>query len=152
MKTSFVFYWGNSIENAVKTNWIMYEYALGDHFKASFVLHRVFVRGWGLGISGNGLSAYGDGSVSAVCHNGNQQDGIPVTNGIAGHEMGCAEKPNCVLVTDPVTTLQVPSEAYPCGMMAPSPVTPTGSISIMDGDFIELNDLDDQLDPEDISR
>lgn len=33
MKTSFVFYWGNSIENAVKTNWIMYEYALGDHFK-----------------------------------------------------------------------------------------------------------------------
>ena len=97
--------------------------------------------------------------------------------------MGCAEKPNCVLVTDPVTTLQVPSEAYPCGMvrlicimvlilfqlvpkssfsgitfcnlcvqMAPSPVTPTGSISIMDGDFIELNDLDDQLDPEDISR
>lgn len=168
MKTSFVFYWGNSIENAVKTNWIMYEYALGDHFKASFVLHRVFFRGWGHGISGNGLSAYGDGSVSAVCHNGNQEDGIPVTNlvdaepcegdtlnttnGIAGHEMGCAEKPNCVLVTDPVTTLQVPSEAYPCGMMAPSPVTPTGSISILDGDFIELNDLDDQLDPEDISR
>ncbi|KAG6591388.1 NAC transcription factor 29, partial [Cucurbita argyrosperma subsp. sororia] len=152
MKTSFVFYWGNSIENAVKTNWIMYEYALGDHFKASFVLHRVFVRGWGHGISGNGLSAYGDGSVSAVCHNGNQQDGIPVTNGIAGHEMGCAEKPNCVLVTDPDTTLQVPSEAYPCGMMAPSPVTPTGSISILDGDFLEINDLDDQLDPEDISR
>ncbi|XP_038897865.1 NAC domain-containing protein 83-like [Benincasa hispida] len=173
MKRSFVFYLGNSIKNAVKTNWIMYEYALGDHFKASFVLHRVFVSGRGSSISGNGLSSYGDGSVSAVCHNGNQQDGIHVTNmvdaeacegdtlnttnGIARHEMGRAEKPSCLLVTEPVsapTTLQVPSEAYSCEMMTSSPVIPPDSvpthvidkqqlISILEGDFLELDDLVD---------
>ncbi|KAA0064397.1 protein CUP-SHAPED COTYLEDON 3-like [Cucumis melo var. makuwa] len=149
MKRTFVFYLGNSIKKALKTNWIMYEYALDDHFKASLVLHRVFVSGRGNRISGNGLSSYGDGSVSAVCHNGNQQDGIQVnnvvdaepcegdamdtTNVISRHETGRAENSNCLLVIDPfsapaATTLQVPSKACPCEMMTSSPVTPPGTM------------------------
>lgn len=94
--------------------------------------------GRGNRISGNGLSSYGDGSVSAVCHNGNQQDGIQVnnvvdaepcegdamdtTNVISRHETGRAENSNCLLVIDPfsapaATTLQVPSKACPCEMV-----------------------------------
>ncbi|KGN55208.1 NAC domain-containing protein JA2L [Cucumis sativus] len=173
IKRTFVFYLGNSINKSLKTNWIMYEYALDHRFKASFVLHRVFVSGRGNRISGNGLSSYGDGSVSAVFHNGNQQDGIQVnnlvdaepcegdamntTNVISTHEMGRAENSNCLLITDPVsapaaTTLQVPSKAFPCEMMTSSPVTPPGTmpthvidkeqlISILEGDFLELDDL-----------
>lgn len=92
--------------------------------------------GRGNSISGNGLSSYGEGSVSAVFHNGNQQDGtqvtnmvdatacegdiLNITNGITRHEMGRGENPNYQVVTDPVsapTTSQVPSEAYPCEMV-----------------------------------
>ncbi|XP_022143484.1 NAC domain-containing protein 19-like isoform X2 [Momordica charantia] len=173
IKRSFVFYLGNSIKNAVKTNWIVYEYALGDHLKASLVLHRVFLSSRGNSILENGLSSYGEGSVSEVCHN--QRDGIGATNmvdaeacegdilntvnGHTRYEMGLGQamKPNCQVITDPdsaTTTLQVPSEAYPCEMTTPSHVIPTGSmsahvidkqqlISILERDYLELDDLVD---------
>lgn len=32
-RTSFVFYVGNSLEDAVRTDWMLYEYALIDHLK-----------------------------------------------------------------------------------------------------------------------
>ncbi|KAG4934368.1 hypothetical protein JHK82_048728 [Glycine max] len=40
-RTRFVFYVGNSLKNAARTDWILYEYALVDRFLASFVLCRV---------------------------------------------------------------------------------------------------------------
>ncbi|KAK4751437.1 hypothetical protein SAY87_004919 [Trapa incisa] len=43
-RTRFVFYAGNSAMAAIKTDWIMSEYALADHFEASFVLCRVYVK------------------------------------------------------------------------------------------------------------
>lgn len=32
-RTSFVFYLGNSLKTAVRTHWLMHEYALDDHVK-----------------------------------------------------------------------------------------------------------------------
>ncbi|KAI4336996.1 hypothetical protein L6164_015460 [Bauhinia variegata] len=66
-RTKFVFYLRNSLNNAVKTNWTMYEYALVDHLKASFVLCRVFVKPClRNSLSENGLSSYAEESVSAA--------------------------------------------------------------------------------------
>lgn len=47
-------------------------------------------------------------------------DTLNTNNGITRHVMVRAEKPNCLLVTEPVsapTTSQVPSEAHPCEMV-----------------------------------
>ncbi|KAK4778622.1 hypothetical protein SAY86_006150 [Trapa natans] len=43
-RTRFVFYAGDSAKTAIKTDWVMSEYALADHFTASFVLCRVSVK------------------------------------------------------------------------------------------------------------
>ncbi|KAF7849973.1 hypothetical protein BT93_L0067 [Corymbia citriodora subsp. variegata] len=43
-KSCFVFYMGNSVQNAVATDWTMHEFALPNHAQASFVLHRLFVK------------------------------------------------------------------------------------------------------------
>ncbi|KAI6689039.1 hypothetical protein NL676_025867 [Syzygium grande] len=43
-KSCFVFYLGNSVQNAVASDWTMHEFALPDHAQASFVLYRLFVK------------------------------------------------------------------------------------------------------------
>ncbi|KAE8100142.1 hypothetical protein FH972_018069 [Carpinus fangiana] len=74
-RTSFVFYLGNSPKTAVRTDWVMYEYALLDNLKASFVLCRVFAKSHaGNSISDNGLSCCAEESVPAVRHIGIQHD------------------------------------------------------------------------------
>ncbi|CAI0424702.1 unnamed protein product [Linum tenue] len=76
-RTRFVFYLGNSVKSALRTDWVLYEYALIDHSKASFVLCRVFVktRG-GTSVSENLLSSCAEESVSALRHIGVQCDGL----------------------------------------------------------------------------
>ncbi|XP_056167364.1 protein CUP-SHAPED COTYLEDON 3-like [Syzygium oleosum] len=43
-KSCFVFYMGNSIQNAAGTDWTLHEFALPDRAQASFVLYRLFVK------------------------------------------------------------------------------------------------------------
>ncbi|KAJ0024888.1 hypothetical protein Pint_08744 [Pistacia integerrima] len=97
-RTRFVFYLGDSLETAVRTNWVMHEYALVHHVKmkfvmfwpdclivialnveltTSFVLCRVFLKSHGgNSLSEIGLSSVAEESVSAVRHIGVQHDGF----------------------------------------------------------------------------
>ncbi|CAN1164001.1 NAC domain-containing protein 54 [Linum perenne] len=76
-RTRFVFYLGNSVKSALRTDWILYEYALLDHSKASFVLCRVFVKArLGNCLSDNIVSSCAEESVSTLRHIGIQCDGI----------------------------------------------------------------------------
>ncbi|KAH9603943.1 hypothetical protein KSS87_019700 [Heliosperma pusillum] len=60
----------------VKTDWFMYEYALLDNIKASFVVCRVFVKSRRRNsISEHALSSCGEESVATVRHIGIQHDG-----------------------------------------------------------------------------
>ncbi|KAL7262193.1 hypothetical protein ACSBR1_000549 [Camellia fascicularis] len=81
-RKSFVFCLGDSPKNAVRTDWVMYEYALIDHPKASFILCRVFVKSHSRNnVSENVLSSCGEESVATVRHVGIQHDGT-FTSGI----------------------------------------------------------------------
>ncbi|XP_054789994.1 NAC domain-containing protein 72-like [Prosopis cineraria] len=74
-RTTFVFCLGNSPKNASKTNWMLHEYALVGHLKASFVVCRVFFRACHKNsVSENGLSSCAEESFSAVRHIGIQHD------------------------------------------------------------------------------
>ncbi|KAJ7966596.1 NAC domain protein [Quillaja saponaria] len=76
-RTRFVFYLGNSQKDAVKTDWVLYEYALVDHLKASFVVCWVFVKSHlRYSISEIGLSSCAEESFSAVRRIGIQHDGL----------------------------------------------------------------------------
>ncbi|KAJ9186763.1 hypothetical protein P3X46_002300 [Hevea brasiliensis] len=76
-RTRFVFYLENSVKNATRTDWVLYEYSLNDHVKASYVLCRVFFKSrGGNSISENMLSSCAEESVSAVRHVGIQHDGF----------------------------------------------------------------------------
>ncbi|XP_044475359.1 NAC domain-containing protein 79-like isoform X2 [Mangifera indica] len=86
-KTSFVFYLRDSTETTVRTDWIMYEYALVHHVKNSFVLCRVFVKSHGgNNLSEIGLSSVAEESVSAVRHIGVQNDGFLMHNIVEAKE------------------------------------------------------------------
>ncbi|CAI9115809.1 OLC1v1016810C1 [Oldenlandia corymbosa var. corymbosa] len=77
-RKSFVFYLGDSPSNAVKTHWVMYEYALIDHHHhaGSFVLCRIFLKSHTQNsLSEHMISSCGDGSVASVRHVGVQCDG-----------------------------------------------------------------------------
>ncbi|XP_022768733.1 NAC domain-containing protein 67-like isoform X3 [Durio zibethinus] len=70
-RNKFVFYEAKSVKTAVRTPWIMYEYALPHHLKASFVLCRVFFK---CRVSENVLSSCAEESVSALPHIDIQHD------------------------------------------------------------------------------
>ncbi|PON94216.1 NAC domain containing protein [Trema orientale] len=75
-KTSFVYYLGRSTKTAVRTDWVLYEYAAVDDHQASFVLCRVFFKPRTRNsISGSGFFFSAEGSISAVRHIGIQHDG-----------------------------------------------------------------------------
>lgn len=40
----FVLYLGSSVKSAVRTDWVLHEYAPVHHFEASFVLCEVYVK------------------------------------------------------------------------------------------------------------
>ncbi|XP_021820162.1 NAC domain-containing protein 72-like isoform X2 [Prunus avium] len=79
-RTSFVFYLGNSPNTAVRTDWVLYQYAQVDHVMASFVLCRVFVRSRGNRLSYNGVSSCAEESACTVRHIGIQHDGFHTPN------------------------------------------------------------------------
>ncbi|KAI9118449.1 hypothetical protein K1719_010781 [Acacia pycnantha] len=75
-RTSFVFYLGNSPKNANRTTWMLHEYALVDHLKASFVICRVFCKAHHKNnVSENGLSSCAEEGFSAVRRIGIQHNG-----------------------------------------------------------------------------
>ncbi|XP_028772567.1 NAC domain-containing protein 71-like isoform X2 [Neltuma alba] len=75
-RTTFVFYLGSSSKNASRTNWMLYEYALVDHLKASFVICRVFSKACHKNsVSENGICSCAEESFSAIRHIGIQHDG-----------------------------------------------------------------------------
>ncbi|XP_059453466.1 NAC transcription factor 29-like [Corylus avellana] len=170
-RTSFVFYLGNSPKTAVRTDWVMYEYALLDNLKASFVLCRVFAKSHaGNSISDNGLSCCAEESVPAVRHIGIQHDGYltPDTVEAAMYDDNSVDrnseipkypKPLVSELDNPIMTgpVCVPSFPFPSGLQPREPVSSSalpGSdavifealtdqqlLSILEDDFIELDDL-----------
>ncbi|XP_050223627.1 NAC domain-containing protein 83-like [Mercurialis annua] len=74
-RSKFVFYLGDSVKNSTKTDWVLYEYALMHHAKASYVLCRIFVKSrGGNNVSENVLSCSAEESGSAVRHIGIQHN------------------------------------------------------------------------------
>ncbi|WCJ35458.1 NAC domain containing protein 74 [Euphorbia peplus] len=172
-KGRFVFYLGNSVRNAVRTEWILYEYALIDHLKASYALCRIFVKSRsGKCISENMISSCAEESVSAVRHVGIQHDGF-VTPDIIEAKVndGNSVVRRSYLSTYPVrlsTQLEdqslegrvsVAKVQFPPGIqsnnkLVRAPALPgvgmlvdaenaDSIVSILEGDFIELDDLVD---------
>ncbi|GMN35121.1 hypothetical protein TIFTF001_005092 [Ficus carica] len=96
-RMKFVFYLGNSVRDAVRTNWVLYEYAPLD-LRASFVLCRVFVKSRPtISISENWLVTSAEESISAVRHIGIQHDGDNISDSNDENE-----------VDDPIVTEPAP--------------------------------------------
>ncbi|XP_022777328.1 NAC domain-containing protein 83-like [Durio zibethinus] len=148
-RTKFVFYEVNSVKAAVRTPWIMYEYALLHHPEASFVLCRVVVKSRaGNSVSENVLSSCAEESVSAVGRIGIQHEGFLTTETVE-------TKINCDDFTkeldDPIVTrpISVASFEFPSAIPRDLPIDLVGSwqttielLSIVEEDFIELEDLE----------
>ncbi|XVF64096.1 hypothetical protein PTKIN_Ptkin09bG0139800 [Pterospermum kingtungense] len=142
-RTKFVFYEIDSVKAAVRTPWVMYEYAPLQHLKASFVLCRVFVESRAVNsVSENVLSHCAEESVSAVRHIGTQHDGFlePKINGDDFTKE----------LDDPIATrpVSVTSFEFPSGIPLYLPndlvgygLTTNELLSIVEGDFVELEDL-----------
>ncbi|KAK9270570.1 hypothetical protein L1049_026151 [Liquidambar formosana] len=147
----------------------MYEYALVDHIK-DFVLCRVFVKSHrGNSISDNVLSSGAEESYSAVRHIGIQHDGAvtPDIGEAKAHDDNSLDGKNETLrfpmtlvseLDDQVTIrpvsaagCQFPSGIHSNELVRSSGLTHGGAVfadsataeflSILEGDFIELNDL-----------
>ncbi|KAL5780222.1 hypothetical protein ACOSQ2_010959 [Xanthoceras sorbifolium] len=160
-RKSFVFYLGNSPKTAVRTDWVMYEYALVDHVKATFVLCRIFVKSRsGNNVSEIGLSAGMEESVSAVRNIGVQHDGSLTSDFVEAkvHDGNIvdgklvSQLDNCVMPGPvPVASFQFPMGTPPSeqvstsgltdGDMFVDAVTAEQLLSILEEDFIELDDL-----------
>lgn len=166
-RTTFAFYLGNSSKSAVRTDWVMFEYALVDHLKASFVLCRVFVKSpSGNNASDHVISSCGEESVSAVRHVGIQHDGTATSDIVEANVHGDNSvdtkneipKISARLLSeldDQVMTHRgfVADFNFPLGIQAHNPVMSTsgstrfvdgttqGLMSILEEDFIELDDL-----------
>lgn len=136
-RTKFVFYLGDSAKNAVKTAWVMYEYALGDQNMDSFVLCRVFLKSH---LVNNltehiGVSSCGDDSIASVHRSvGVQIDGT-ATSMIAESKMHNNSLDN----ND--EDLKFSSGVDTDNLVTHEPVTEKELIAILEEDFIELNDL-----------
>ncbi|XVF39896.1 hypothetical protein PTKIN_Ptkin01aG0069800 [Pterospermum kingtungense] len=148
-RTKFVFYEVNSVKAAVRTPWVMYEYALLHHIKASFVLCRVFVKPHaGNSVSENVLSSCAEESVSAACGIGIPHKGF-LTPDIVEAKVNCNDFTK--ELGDPIATrpISVASFEFPSGIPPPdlpndlveSRLTAHELLSIVEEDFIELKDL-----------
>ncbi|XP_050366835.1 NAC domain-containing protein 72-like [Argentina anserina] len=161
-RSSFVFYLGNSPKTAVRTDWVLYQYAQVDHLQASFVLCRVFVRSQGgTSISENGLSSCAEETVSTVRHIGIQHDGfntphivpeihvdksVPRNTDKSNDQMRLETEVDKQVETGHLfqTNDQVPS--FMVGVNNPVLLDGLSSehlMSLIEGDFIELDDLID---------
>ncbi|KAK8551969.1 hypothetical protein V6N13_120403 [Hibiscus sabdariffa] len=147
-RTKFVFYEVDSAKAALRTSWIMYEYALLHHPKATFVLCRVFAKSRPRNsVSENVLSCAED-TVSAIPHISIQHDGF-LRPDIREAEIN-GDDFNREL-DDPIATgtVSVASFDFPSGIPPDMPRDLVGSrlttnelLSIIEGeDYIELEDL-----------
>ncbi|CAO2833972.1 unnamed protein product [Amaranthus hypochondriacus] len=74
----------------VRTDWVMYEYALIDNLKASFVVCRVFAKPRGRNsISEHAFSSCAEESIATVRHIGIQHDGITISALDEGKTLNC---------------------------------------------------------------
>ncbi|XWS14729.1 hypothetical protein CRYUN_Cryun35bG0033600 [Craigia yunnanensis] len=143
-RTKFVFYEVNSVKKAVRTPWIMNEYALLRNLEASFVLCRVFVKSRaGNSVSENVLSSCAEGSVSAVRRIGIQHRGFLTPDVEA--KINCDEftkELDDPIVTRPISLVSSPG--IPLDLpndLVGSQLTSNELLSIVEEDFIELEDL-----------
>ncbi|KAE8731331.1 RING/U-box superfamily protein, putative isoform 1 [Hibiscus syriacus] len=147
-KAKFVYYAVNSVKEKVRTPWIMYEYALLHHLKASFVLCRVLVKPRrGKSVSENLISCSAEESVSAFRHVGVRPNGFPRP---CIHEAGIGGDKFTKEVASSVATRHafLASLELPSGIPPDRPNDLVGSLltsnelqSIVEEDFIELDDL-----------
>ncbi|KAE8734890.1 RING/U-box superfamily protein, putative isoform 1 [Hibiscus syriacus] len=149
-KAKFVYYAVNSVKAKVRTPWIMLEYSLLHHLKASFVLCRVFVKPRTRNnVSENLISCSAEESVSAFCHVGVRPNGFlrPCNHeaGINGDEF--TKEVASSIATRPafLASLELPSGIPPDrpNDMVGSRLTTNELQSIVEEDFIELEDLVD---------
>ncbi|TKY57836.1 NAC domain-containing protein 30 [Spatholobus suberectus] len=146
-RTRFVFYAGNSLKNATKTDWILYEYALLDRLLGSFVLCRVVNKPpRKKSPSEIGLSCLADESASAaVRHVGVQHDGCIGSDEITENPIRCGGEHDDGAA--PVSNVQGSQQERLSGLPSGSAlfieaVTSQQHIhSILEEDFIELNDI-----------
>ncbi|KAL6207864.1 hypothetical protein ACLB2K_018817 [Fragaria x ananassa] len=161
-RSSFVFYLGNSPKTAVRTDWVLYQYAQVDHLQAFFVLCRVFVRSQGgTNISENALSSCAEETVSTVRHIGIQHDGIyaphivpeidgdksvPRNTDKSKDQMRPETEVDKQVETQPVSSIQTNGQVPLSGVSNPVLLDGLSSehlLSLVEGDFIELDDLID---------
>ncbi|CAJ1972706.1 unnamed protein product [Sphenostylis stenocarpa] len=163
-RSRFVFYVGNSLKNATKTDWILYEYALVDQILASFVLCRVVNKPHHKNSPSEiGLSCCAEESAAvAVRHVGVQHDGCiggdvegkVCDDGFVNREAEAAENPiRCGGEHDdnaaPVSVAQGSQPIHerpsglPCGssLFVEAVTSQQQLLSILEEDFIELNDI-----------
>ncbi|GMJ02606.1 hypothetical protein HRI_003929800 [Hibiscus trionum] len=147
-KAKFVYYAVNSVKAAVRTPWIMHEYALLHDAKASFVLCRVVVKPrTGNSVSENLFSCSAEESVSAFRHIGVRPNRSLRTcihdTKINGDEF--TKELACSMATRPVSiaSLELPSGIPPDlpNDLVGSRLTTNELQSIVEEDFIELEDL-----------
>ncbi|KAM7517052.1 hypothetical protein LguiA_006635 [Lonicera macranthoides] len=158
-RRSFVFYLGDSPKHAVRTDWVMWEYALIDHDKVSFVLCRVFVGSRqrnNINISEQISGSCGEVSVTTVRHVGVQHDGtsMPINTESKLHDNNSLDCENEVLTFpvglvdehDQVTREPVGEETrspgyVSGGTMIVDALTAQQLMTILEEDYIELDDL-----------
>ncbi|CAN4092676.1 unnamed protein product [Withania somnifera] len=150
----FVFYLGDCVKTAVKTDWLMYEYALTGHPMASFALCRVFIKSrHENNLSGHVFSSYGKETVPTVRHVGIQYDGaasldtnskmhdentIDQENDVSKLPIGLVTNLNGQSVTENVAEqISLESDRPP----ALNGFSAQELMAILEGDFIELDDL-----------
>ncbi|KAL3505144.1 hypothetical protein ACH5RR_034985 [Cinchona calisaya] len=137
-RKSFDFYLGDSPRNAVRTHWVMYEYALIDHHMGSFVLCRVLCRSRpGNTLSEHIINSCGEESAPTVRHIGVQYDGTvrSVIGESKVHDKNSQD--------DDIEVLNITKGRGNGldGNFSHNPVSEQDLLAILEEDFLELNDL-----------
>ncbi|KAL9330603.1 hypothetical protein ACSQ67_000213 [Phaseolus vulgaris] len=163
-RSRFVFYVGNSLKNATRTDWILYEYALVDQILASLVLCRVVNKLHHKNSPSEiGRSCCAEESAAvAVRHVGVQHDGcvggdvdeVQVRDdGFVNRETEAAENPiRCGGEHDHAAPVSVAQGSQPVqerlsglpsgsGLFIEAVTSHQHMLSILEEDFIELNDI-----------
>ncbi|XP_060199410.1 NAC domain-containing protein 19-like [Lycium barbarum] len=154
-RKSFVFYSRDcGTKSGVKTDWLMYEYALAGHPMASFVLCRVFIKSrHENNLSGHVFSSYGEETVATVRHVGIQYDGTAASvTDSKMHDEDTIDQENDVsklpsgLVSDLNAQALTEHVAEQIGLESDGPPVLNGFsaqelMAISEGDFIELDDI-----------
>ncbi|GMH04018.1 hypothetical protein Nepgr_005857 [Nepenthes gracilis] len=160
-RSCFVFYMDKYFDaqgskSSVRTDWMMYEYALTDNLEASFVLCRVFVKPRGQSnTSEHPLSSCAEESAATVRHIGVQHDGSLTSDiGEAGAFVNEYAGKNKItsISTGIAESCKFPSGIQPNNLVRSPELGDAHTMffdttdaqqlaCILDGDFIELDDL-----------